>query len=110
MSELANVNKEEFENIINSETGLVLVDFWAPWCGPCKILGPILEDVASEVDNVTILKVNVDENSDLTAKYGIRNIPAVLAFSAGENIDKFVGVKKKEDVIEFINKLEVSNE
>lgn len=109
MGKLINVNEKEFKEIIDSETGVVLVDFWAEWCGPCRIIGPILEDIADEVEGVTIIKVNVDENPDLSVKYGIRNIPTILAFKSGENVDKFVGVKKKEEVFEFINKLEASN-
>ena len=109
MGKLINVNEKEFKEIIDSETGVVLVDFWAEWCGPCRIIGPILEDIADEVEGVTIIKVNVDENPDLSVKYGIRNIPTILAFKSGENVDKFVGVKKKEEVVEFINKLEASN-
>ena len=109
MGKLIEANKEEIQGIIDSEQGLVLVDFHAIWCGPCKMLGPILEDVANEVEEVTILKVNVDENSELSTKYGIRNIPAVLAFRGGEVVDKFIGVKKKGEVVEFIKNLEVSN-
>lgn len=109
MGKIVEINsKEEFENELLSE-GVILVDFHAIWCGPCKMLGPILEDVADEVEGVTIIKVNVDENPDLSVKYGIRNIPTILAFKSGENVDKFVGVKKKEEVVEFINKLEASN-
>jgi len=110
MGKLINANQEEFQNIIDSEEGIVLVDFWAEWCGPCRMLGPILEDVSEEVENVTIIKVNVDDNSELSAKYGVRSIPVVMAFDKGEVVDKFVGLKKKEEIIAFINKLETSNE
>lgn len=109
MGKIIEINsKEEFKNELLGDN-IILVDFFATWCGPCKILGPILEDVADEVEGVTIIKVNVDENHDLSVKYGIRNIPTILAFKSGENVDKFVGVKKKEEVVEFINKLEASN-
>lgn len=108
MGKIINANEAEFQNIIDSETDVVIVDFWAEWCGPCRVLGPILEDVSEEVENVTIIKVNVDDNPGLSATFGIRSIPTVISFKNGKLVDKFSGVKNKEDIIDFIKKSDSS--
>ncbi len=75
----------------------VLVDFWAPWCGPCKALAPTIEALAEEYEgNVKVGKLNVDENSDTAGAYGIRSIPSVLLFDKGEVVERFVGIQPKE--------------
>jgi thioredoxin 1 len=106
MGKLINANKDEFQQIIESETGLVLVDFWAEWCGPCKMLGPILEDITEEVEDVTVLKINVDngDNASLSAEFGVRGIPTVIVFRDGEQVDKFVGLRQKAEIMSVIEK------
>lgn len=104
MGKLVNANKEEFNNIIDSEEGIVLVDFWAEWCGPCRVLGPTLTKVSESVDDVTIVKINVDENSDLSTEYSVRSIPTVIVFKDGEQVDKFVGNKSESEIKSIIEK------
>ncbi len=74
----------------------VLVDFWAPWCGPCQILGPIVEELATEMQGVKIGKLNVDENPGTASKYGIMSIPSIKIFKGGQIVKEFVGVQSKE--------------
>ena len=84
----------------------VVVDFWAPWCGPCKMVAPIIEELAAEFEGQVIFgKCDVDENSDLPAEYGIRNIPTVLFFKDGEVVDKQVGAVGKPQFVEKVKKL-----
>ncbi|MDX1280169.1 thioredoxin TrxA [Shewanella colwelliana] len=94
---------DSFENdVINSEIP-VLVDFWAEWCGPCKMIAPILDDVADEyAGKVTIAKLNVDQNNASPAKYGVRGIPTLLMFKNGELADTKVGALSKTQLKEFI--------
>jgi thioredoxin 1 len=91
-----------YEDATNS--GVVLVDFWAPWCGPCKMQAPILEKVAAEVgDKAVIAKVNVDENPELAAKYGIRSIPTLILLKDGENKQQFVGLQQLPALVAAID-------
>lgn len=93
-------NKEEFINSISS--GTILVDFYADWCGPCKMLAPILEQFAKEAENVEVLKVNVDQVSDVAKDYGIMSIPTLILFKNGEEKDKQVGVMNINQLKAFV--------
>jgi len=89
-----------FKDEISS--GLVLVDFWAPWCGPCRMLGPIIEEIAEEVEGVTIGKLNVDENPQTAQEYQIMSIPNVILFKDGEPVETLIGLRPKEAYLEAI--------
>ena len=82
---------------ILSKNEITVLDFWAPWCGPCRMLGPIIEELANENTDVSVCKLNVDENSVSAVKYGVRGIPTIIFFKNGEVVDKIVGVKSKAD-------------
>ena len=91
------------ETVLNSDKP-VLVDFWAAWCGPCRMLGPIIEEIANDFEGKAIVgKVDVDNNQQISVDYGIRNIPTVLIFKNGEVVDKIVGVSPKEVIAEKLS-------
>ncbi|MEK7546061.1 MAG: thioredoxin [Patescibacteria group bacterium] len=101
------LNETNFnEEVLKSEVP-VLVDFWAPWCGPCKIMGQIIEEVAKELEGkpVKIGKMNVDDNPDTPVKYGIMSIPTIILFKNGEPAEQMVGVQAKEKLIEKLTAL-----
>ena len=90
------VTDATFDEVVLKSEKPVMVDFWAAWCGPCRMVGPIMEQLSSEYDGkATIAKVDVDANQEFAAKYGVRNIPTVLVFKNGEVVEKQVGVAPK---------------
>ena len=104
MTDIKNLSLDNFDNEISSSKIPVLVDFWAEWCGPCKMLGPILEEISVDLkDKLQVVKVNLDENQDLAMKYSIRSIPTLLLFKGGELIDTKVGLLPKSDLVEWLS-------
>ena len=95
------ITDANFNDIVINSDKPVLVDFWATWCGPCRTIGPIIDELATEMEGKAIVgKVNVDENSDSPQTYGIRSIPALLIFKNGEVVDKLVGALPKSQLLE----------
>lgn len=101
MGKILNVGKESFMAEVQTGEELVLVDFWADWCGPCKMLTPILDEISDEI-KVKICKVNVDEEGELATEFGIRSIPTILVFKNGKEIDRIIGLREKEELVEKI--------
>jgi thioredoxin 1 len=105
MSQVMQFDQNNFESDVLESATPVLVDFWAPWCGPCKAIAPVIEELAGDFDGkVKIGKINVDDNQQLAGQYGIRGIPTVMLFKGGEPVDSFVGLQQKADLAAAIEK------
>jgi thioredoxin 1 len=105
MSEnVANINDADFEQEVIKSDVPVLVDFWAPWCGPCKMVGPVLEQIAEQyVGKAKVVKVNVDDNKQIAGSLGIQSIPTVVLYKGGEVVEKVVGARPKGDFETMLN-------
>ena len=103
MSIVIESNDSNFENDVLKSDIPVLVDFWAPWCGPCKAVAPILEEISIELkDKIKIIKINVDDNQEYAAKYGIQSIPTLLVFNKGELKNQIIGALPKNEIEKFL--------
>lgn len=94
----------EFETVVSSNPR-VIVDFYADWCGPCKMLGPVFEEVANELTDTVFVKVNVDENPEVTQKFGVTTIPTLISFKDGEKFEQSVGFMPKPNLVKFVTNL-----
>jgi thioredoxin 1 len=104
MGKYIELNNNNFEATVKD--GVSLVDFWAPWCGPCRMIAPVIEELANDFDGkANICKVNTDDEQDLAVKFGIRSIPTILFMKNGELVDTITGASSKEAITEKLNKL-----
>lgn len=99
---MLNITSENFEQEVLNSDKRVIVDFWATWCGPCKMIAPILDELAKEHPEVTFAKLNVDEQVELCMKYKVMSIPTLIIFEDGEAIDKVVGYRTKEELEQLL--------
>lgn len=98
-----NVNDDQFEQEVLKASGPVVVDFWAEWCGPCKAMGPLIDELASENKNVKVVKINIDQAPEAPTKYGVRGIPTFMVFKDGKVVDTRVGGMSKQQLNDWVN-------
>ena len=103
MSEV-NLTSKNYSEEVEKSTIPVLIDFWATWCGPCMMEAPVIEELANELDDVTVGKINVDTESDLAMMYGVMSIPTIMLFKNGECVNTCVGYRSKEELLEIVEK------
>jgi len=99
---VTNLTRDNFEKEVLESKGTVLVDFWAPWCMPCRMLSPIVDEVGEEVSSAKIAKINVDEQESLAARYDVMNIPTLIVFKDGKEVNRSVGVIPKNDILNML--------
>ena len=102
MAELK-ITTENFESEVLNSTVRVIVDFWAPWCGPCRMLGPVIEQIANERSDIKVGKVNVDEEGELAEKFGIASIPTIILFKEGKAVKQLMGVRPKAQILAMLD-------
>lgn len=101
MKELKHINTDEFNDLVIDKKEIILVDFYASWCGPCKMLAPILEEISKEVD-VQICSVDVDDNFDLAKSYGVMSVPTLILFNNGIEVKRAIGLKNKDFILDML--------
>ena len=96
------IDKNNFEQEVLKSEKPVLIDFWAPWCGPCRAISPIVDEIAKEISELKVCKINVDENPELASKYGVMSIPLLVVIQNGEMAAESLGVRPKAEIMEFL--------
>ena len=99
---VVHITKDTFESIINQNDKPVLIDFWAPWCGPCQMVGPIIEEIAAERDDIIVGKINVDDEMELAKSFRIVSIPTIILMKNGEKVATSIGYKPKEEILKIL--------
>lgn len=97
------INKENFEELVVNAEKKVLVDFWAPWCGPCRMVLPVVEEIAEEREDIVVGKVNVDEQPELANQFGVMTIPTLIVFENGQEVQRSVGAKNKKAILSMVD-------
>ena len=95
---VVHITKANFEEMVLNSQKKVLLDFWAPWCGPCQMIGPIVEEIAQEREDITVGKINVDEEMELAVQFGVTSIPMLLVMEGGQVVNKAIGYRPKADI------------
>ena len=103
MASVHELTDASFEQDVLKSEQPVLVDFWAPWCGPCRMVGPVVEELATENEGVKVAKINIDEHPNTAAGYGVSSIPTLMVFKGGQVVDRFVGVQPKNRLQDAID-------
>ena len=99
---VVHITKDNYDSIVNQNDKPVLIDFWAPWCGPCQMVGPIIEEIAAERDDIIVGKINVDDEMELARQFRIMSIPTIIVMKNGEKAATSIGYKPKTDILKLL--------